>query len=60
MARVRRAVALTGAVMIALRLWPTLPANAAQPPLAEGAVPEASCPFCDAEKNPPAPTTPTP
>jgi sulfite exporter TauE/SafE len=60
MARVRRTVALTGAVMIALRLWPTLPANAAQPPLAEGTVPEASCPFCDAEKNPPAPTTPTP
>lgn len=55
MARVRRGVALAGAILVFARLWPTLPANAAQPPAA-GEIPAASCPFCDGPQNGKAPT----
>jgi hypothetical protein len=50
MARVRRGVALAGAILVFARLWPTLPANAAPPP-ATGEIPAAACPFCDGPQN---------
>jgi sulfite exporter TauE/SafE len=50
MARVRRGVALAGAILVFARLWPTLPANAA-PPESAGEIPAASCPFCDGQQN---------
>jgi sulfite exporter TauE/SafE len=51
MGRVRRGVALAGALLVFARLWPTLPANAAPPPT-DGKAPAAACPFCDApDKN---------
>jgi sulfite exporter TauE/SafE len=58
MARVRRGVALAGAILVFARLWPTLPANAA-PPASAGEIPAAACPFCDGPQNgKPSPSAP--
>ena len=46
MARVRRGVALAGALLVFVRLWPALPARAGEAAAPPDAVPEVSCPLC--------------